>query len=366
MKNKSKQDKTVYLSQGQLIWLNFRKHKLALIGVSVLCVLYFGAIFAPFVAPYGKTERFKDRQITPPTKIHFVTKEGKITRPFVYLIERKLNRETYRYEHIEVETRPIKIEFFVKTQPYKLFSIIPMDRKLFGAPGALIFILGSDRLGRDLFSRILYASRISLSIGFVGVFFSFIIGCFLGSLSGFLGGVTDEIIQRSIDLTISIPQIPLWMALSAAVPQEWTVIQTYFAITVILATVGWTGLARVVRGKLIALREEDFVLAAKVAGASEIRIIFRHLLPNFLSYLIVSITLAIPGMILAETALSFLGLGIQPPAVSWGTLLQDAQLLSVLAVSPWHLWPVAFVIITILMFNFVGDGLRDAADPYSR
>lgn len=348
------------------MWISFRKHKLALIGFSVLCVLYLVAIFAPFIAPYDKTERFKNYQFVPPTKIHFITKEGKISGPFIYLIEKRLDEETYQYEHIEIKTRPLKIEFFIKTQPYRLFSIIPMERKLFGVQDTPIFIFGSDRLGRDLFSRILYASRISLSIGLVGVFFSFVIGCFLGAISGSLGGITDEIIQRSIDLIISVPQIPLWMALSAAIPQKWTVIQTYFAITVILAAVGWTTLARVVRGKLIALREEDFALAAKIAGASEMRIILRHLLPNFLSYLVVSITLAIPGMILAETALSFLGLGIQAPAVSWGTLLQDAQHLSILAMSPWHLWPIVFVVTTILMFNFVGDGLRDAADPYSR
>ncbi len=235
---------------------------------------------------------------------------------FIYFTEKVLNEETYQYEHTEVETRPLKIEFFVEAQPYKLFSIIPMNRKLFGVQGVPTFILGSDRLGRDLFSRILYASQISLSIGFVGVALSFVIGCFLGAISGFLGGVADEIIQRAIDLIISIPQIPLWMALSAAVPQEWTVVQTYFAITVILAAVGWTTLARVVRGKLISLREEDFAFAAKITGASEMRIILRHLLPNFLSYLVVSVTLAVPGMILAETALSFLGLGMQAPAVS--------------------------------------------------
>ena len=366
MNNKSDQDKNIYLSQRRLIWISFRKHKLALLGLLVLCVLYLAALFAPFIAPYSKAERFKDYQIVPPTKIHFVTKEGNISRPFIYLIEIRLNKETYKYEHIEIETQPLKIEFFVEAQPYKLFSIIPMKRKLFGIQDAPIFILGSDRLGRDLFSRILYASQISLSIGFVGVALSFVIGCFLGAISGFLGGVADEIIQRAIDLIISIPQIPLWMALSAAVPQEWTVVQTYFAITVILSAVGWTTLARVVRGKLISLREEDFAFAAKIAGASEMRIILRHLLPNFLSYLVVSVTLAVPGMILAETALSFLGLGMQAPAVSWGTLLQDAQYLSILAISPWHLWPIAFVIVTILMFNFVGDGLRDAADPYSR
>ena len=240
---------------------------------------------------------------------------------------------------------------------YKFFGLENRDVPL--------LLFGSDRLGRDVFSRILYAGRISLFIGFGGVLITFILGSILGGISGYYGGIVDDIIQRIIEVLISVPDIPIWIALSAALPREWGTIKIYFAITLILAIRGWTGLARVVRGKIISLREEEFALAAKAAGASDTRIIFRHLLPAFVSYLIVHITLAIPGMILGETALSFLGLGIRPPAVSWGTLLQDAQDITVLANFPWLLIPALFVVIAILMFNFVGDGLRDAADPYA-
>ncbi|MCX8170245.1 MAG: ABC transporter permease, partial [Candidatus Methanomethyliaceae archaeon] len=223
-----------------------------------------------------------------------------------------------------------------------------------------------DELGRDIFSRIIYGTRISLTIGLAGVFLSFILGIILGGISGYFGGIVDEIIQRTIDFLISIPSIPLWMALSAAIPRNWSITKTYFAITIILSIIGWCGLARVVRGKFLSLREEDFTLAARIAGASEWRIITRHLLPSFASHLIVSITLSIPGMILGETTLSFLGLGLQPPAISWGVLLQEAQQVISVAYYPWKLTPALFVIITVLAFNFLGDGLRDAADPYAR
>jgi peptide/nickel transport system permease protein len=229
-----------------------------------------------------------------------------------------------------------------------------------------VFLLGADRLGRDLFSRVIYGSRISLSIGLVGVLLSLLLGIVLGGISGYYGGIADNIIQRMIEFIRSIPSIPLWMALSAALPANWPVLRVYFAITVILSLIGWTGLARVVRGRFLALREEDFVLAARLVGSSEMRIILRHMVPSFLSYIIAALTLAIPGMILAETGLSFLGLGLRPPAISWGVLLQEAQNLRSVALAPWVLLPGAAVVISILAFNFLGDGLRDAADPYAR
>ncbi|MBA7549744.1 Dipeptide transport system permease protein DppC [subsurface metagenome] len=227
-----------------------------------------------------------------------------------------------------------------------------------------MFLFGTDKLGRDLFSRNIYAARISLSIGLVGVVFSFVLGCILGGISGYYGGAADMIIQRIIEFLLCIPTIPLWMGLSAALPPEWSPIKVYFGITIILAIRGWCGLARVVRGKLLELREEDFAMAAKIAGATDGRVITRHLLPSFLSYLIVNLTLAIPWMILGETSLSFLGLGLRPPVVSWGVLLKQAQNFRTVALHPWLLIPGLFVIITVLTFNFLGDGLRDAADPY--
>ncbi|MEZ4712445.1 MAG: ABC transporter permease [Caldilineaceae bacterium] len=361
------QERLYYASQRQLVWHAFKKHKLALIALLFLGALYMLSIFADFFAPFGALERFQDFNDAPPTGIHFFNEDGALTRPYVYETVRVLDRATFKYTYSEDATKQHVIRFFVETEPYKLLGLIPMRTKLFGLENRAVpmLLFGSDRLGRDVFSRILYAGRISLFIGFGGVIFTFILGSVLGGISGYYGGVVDEIIQRIIEVLISVPDIPIWIALSAALPRDWGTIRIYFAITLILAVRGWTGLARVVRGKIISLREEEFALAAKAAGASDRRIIFRHLLPAFVSYLIVHITLAIPGMILGETALSFLGLGIKPPAVSWGTLLQDAQDITVLANFPWLLIPALFVVLAILMFNFVGDGLRDAADPYA-
>ena len=253
----------------------------------------------------------------------------------------------------------------MRGERYRLWGLIETDRHLFGvaAPG-VIYLLGTDDLGRDMLARVLHAGRISLSIGLLGVAFSFVLGLLFGGLSGYYGGAVDLVIQRVVEFLISIPQIPLWMALSAALPANWPPLRVYFGITLILSIVGWTGLARVVRGKLLELRESDFVMAARVAGALDGAIIRRHLLPSFMSYLIVSLTLAVPGMILGETALSFLGLGLRPPVVSWGVLLQKAQNLRTVALHPWLLIPAGFVVVTVLAFNFLGDGLRDAADPY--
>ena len=258
--------------------------------------------------------------------------------------------------------------FFVHGEPYKLWGLIPTRRapvRRRPATDATLFLLGTDRLGRDMFSRLVYGTRISTSIGLVGVALSFVLGILIGGVSGYYGGAVDNVIQRVIEFLRSIPTIPLWMGLSAALPPHWSPVKVYFGITVILSLIGWTGLARVVRGRFLSLREEDFVMAARLVGASESRIILRHLVPSFLSHIIASLTLSIPGMILSETALSFLGLGLRPPAVSWGVLLQEAQNLRSVALAPWLLTPGLAVVITVLSFNFMGDGLRDAADPYS-
>ncbi|SIQ51917.1 ABC transporter permease [Halanaerobium kushneri] len=364
---KDKYERLEYASQSQLIWYRFKKHKLAAFGLTVLAILYFTSIFAGFVAPYTHVERIGDYKYAPPTEIHMISEENGLRTPFVYSYSKELDPETFQYEYVIDKSTEYSLKLFVESEPYKLLGFIPMEHKLFGTgdKDAPVFLFGTDNLSRDIFSRILIGGRVSLFVGFGGVFLSFIIGSLLGGISGYFGGVIDEIIMRAVELLMSIPKIPLWIAFSAAVPRDWTAVQTYFAITMILALVGWTGLARVVRGKLMSLKNEQFAMAARAAGASDFRIITKHLLPAFISYLVVHLTLAIPGMILGETTLSFLGLGIQPPAVSWGTLLQDAQDLTVLADYPWHLIPTAFVIVTVLMFNFIGDGLRDAADPYS-
>jgi peptide/nickel transport system permease protein len=355
-------------SQYQLILLKFRKHRVATISLFVLALLYLVAIFAEFVAPYDPLQRFDNQIYAGPTAIHFTDENGSLSLPFVYETQSKVDLKTFNYQSTVIdETTHYPIRLFVQTEPYKLAGIIPMNVKLFGADGGQpIFLFGADNLGRDLFSRIVYASRVSLFVGLIGVFISFVLGITLGGISGYFGGAIDIIIQRLVEFILSIPQIPLWMALSAAIPQEWTGIQTFFAITVILSLVGWTGLARVVRGKIISLREEDYVTAARISSASDMSIIFRHLLPGFTSYLIVHITLAIPGMILGETTLSFLGLGINPPDISWGALLQQAQDVTVVSNYPWLLTPVLFVMLAVILFNFIGDGLRDAADPYTR
>lgn len=370
-KNKSKNVKRMerweQASQSQLIWHNFTKHRLAVVSLVLLFLMFMVAIFAEFVAPYQLTQRFRDYANNPPTKVHFFDENGKLSKPFIYGTKTTLNPATFTYVYeVDTSTRyPLKM--FVKTNPYKIAGIIPANRRLFGVDGDQpLFLMGSDLLGRDLFTRIIIGSRISLFVGLGGVLISFTLGLVLGGISGYFGGKIDEIIQRGIDFIMSLPQIPLWMALSAAVPKQWSGIQTYFAITIILSLVGWTGLARVVRGKLIALREEDFVVAAKVSNASDAFIITRHLIPGFMSYLIVNLTMAIPGMILGETTLSFLGLGILPPNVSLGSLLQDAQNLTAISNYPWFLFPGLFVVAIVILFNFVGDGLRDAADPYGR
>ena len=355
-------------SQYTLMRTKFKKHRIAMVSLWLLGILYLIAILADFVAPYDPQQRFKDAIYESPTALHIMDSSGNLTWPFFYTTRSKVDPLTFHYETKVVENSPTnRIELFAASAPYKLLGLVTLNRHLFGVEGEQpVFLLGADNLGRDLFSRIIHASRISLFVGFGGVFISFILGVLLGGISGFIGGSVDVAIQRFIELVMSIPQIPLWMALAAAFPPEWTGIQKYFAITIVLSLVSWTGLARVVRGRILSLREEDYVTAARISSAGTFSIIVRHLLPGFTSYLIVYLTIAIPFMILGETTLSFLGLGIRPPDVSWGTLLQQAQDVVVISNYPWLLLPAAFVVGAVILFNFIGDGLRDAADPYTR
>jgi peptide/nickel transport system permease protein len=354
-------------SQWRLMWWKFKKHRLATIAVPVLFVLFFTALLCEFFTPSVPDNRYPDYKNAPPQTIRFYSADtGFHLRPFVYGMTMQTDKTTFRRTFKEDRTKVYPISFFVKGEPYKALGLIPTDIHLFGQKNAEdpLFLMGTDSLGRDLFTRILYGSRISLSFGLVGIVLTLIPGLILGGLSGYVGGYVDTAIQRIIDLLVCIPTIPLWMALAAALPRSWTPLEIYFGMTVIFSAINWTELARVVRGKVLSLREEDFTVAARLAGASDWRIITKHLLPSFSSYIIVITTLSVPATILGETALSFLGLGLQAPVVSWGVLLQDAQNLQTLAHQPWLLWPAAFLVVTVLMFNFLGDGLRDAADPY--
>jgi peptide/nickel transport system permease protein len=361
----------VYVApQWKLMYWKFRKHRMAVVSVFVLAAFYLVALFCEFVAPYNPETFATAFVFAPPSRVRLFDAAGTFRGPFVYGTRRERDPETLRPIFTEDTSLIYPIGFFVRGTPYQLWGVFETDLHLFGIAAEPdeqgIFLFGADRLGRDVFSRIVYGSRISLSIGLVGVFLSLLLGIVLGGISGYFGGVADNIIQRMIEFVRSVPSIPLWMALSAALPPNWPVIWTYFGITVILSLIGWTGMARVVRGQFLSLREEDFVLAARLVGASEMRIIMRHMVPSFLSYIIAALTLAVPGMILAETGLSFLGLGLRAPAISWGVLLQEGQNLRSVALAPWVLMPGAAVVLSILAFNFLGDGMRDAADPYSR
>ena len=360
------EDEKVYLaSQWRLMYWKFIDHKLAAFAVFVLLFMYLVAVFCEPVAPNAPNQRGAKQSFEPPQWPRIVH-NGRLHRPFVYPRIQHVNQVTLKREYTEDASRPLPLKLFVQGDDYRLWGLIPWNRHLVSLEdGERWHLLGADRLGRDLFSRILYGSRISLSLGLCAVFLTLILGIIIGGISGYYGGVVDTVIQRLIEVLRSFPTIPLWLALSAAMPATWSQIRVYFCMTLILAGIGWTGVARVVRGKILALREEDYALAAKVAGVREFTIIIKHLIPGFLSHLIVTVTLAIPGMILAETSLSFLRLGLRPPTISWGVLLQDAQNIQAVRIYPWLMFPVLFVIVTVLMFNFLGDGLRDAADPYS-
>ena len=359
-------DQRFVASQWRLMWWKFRDHRLAFIALHVVFLLYFVAVFCEFLAPSNPQARDAKHSYAKPQQIRVFDEHRRPHRPFVYALEQHINPDTLVRSYTDDTGTRLPLRFFVKGEPYRMWGLIPMERHFIGVgEGQRVYFLGADRLGRDLFSRILYGSRISLSIGLVGVFLSLVLGVVIGGISGYYGGLIDTLIQRFIEILRSFPTIPLWMALSAAMPATWPPAKVYFCMTVILALIGWTGLARVVRGKILSLREEDYAMAARVAGVREFAIILRHLIPGFLSHLIVSVTLAIPGMIMGETSLSFLRLGLRPPTISWGVLLQDAMNVRAVQIYPWLLFPVLFVIVTVLMFNFLGDGLRDAADPYS-
>jgi peptide/nickel transport system permease protein len=354
-------------SQFQLMWWKFKKHRLALVGSTILGVFVFIALFAEFLSPYTPTARTPDYLFGKPQRLHFVDAEGKFHwRPFTYALEATMDPETFLLEVKEDTSAPWPVYFFVRGDPYKMWGSIKSDRHLFGVQEGHLHLLGTDKLGRDLLSRLFHATRTSLTIGVVGLIISFFLGLIIGGVSGFFGGVVDDAIQRFIEFIRSIPTLPLWMALAAALPRDWSPQRVYFTITILLGLLGWTHLARRVRGKLLSLREEDFVVAARIAGSSNSRIIARHLLPSFLSYIIVDLSISFPYMILAETSLSFIGLGLRAPVISWGVLLQDAQNVQSIALYPWMFTPVAFVILAVMAFSFVGDGMRDAADPYSR
>ena len=352
--------------QWKLVWWKFRKHRVALVSSIIVLFIYLIALLADFIAPFNAVKTDAKYLYAPPQALHIHVSGGlqAYVEGYTSKVDPAAMRRTFQ---VDPQQR-IPVGFLVRGVPYKFLGLLETDRHLFGPldPAQPMYLLGADRLGRDLFSRLILGTRTSMTIGLVGVFFSLVLGILLGGLSGYYGGLTDTLIQRLIEFLRSVPSIPLWMGLAAALPLTWPPQRIYLAITVILSLIGWTGLARVVRGRFLSLREEDFVMAARLDGASQMRIIFRHMLPAFTSHIIASITLAIPGMILSETALSFLGLGLREPVVSWGVLLQDAQELRSIATAPWLLVPALAVVVSVLALNFLGDGLRDAADPYAR
>jgi peptide/nickel transport system permease protein len=361
------EEKVAVATQLQLTWWRFKKHKVALASGVIVILFYLVALFADFLATANPYATEAARSYIPPQRIHWFDQDGSF-RPYVYALTGKRDLRTFKLVYAPDPDDKRYLKLFAEGYPYRFLNLFPASRHLLGLdrgkPEDALFLLGTDQLGRDFWSRLMLATRTSLVIGLAGVTISLFLGVLLGGVSGLFGGWIDMGIQRLIEILRSIPTIPLWMGLAAALPASWSVLQVYLAITVIISLIGWTELARVVRGRFLALREEDFVTAAELAGASRLRIIFRHMVPSFLSHIIAAISLALPAMIISETTLSFLGLGLRPPAISWGVLLQDAQNIQALGIAPWLLIAAIPVIVVILAFNFLGDGLRDAADPY--
>lgn len=366
------------LNQRQLMFIRFSKHKLAVMAVFFLITIYLVAIFAGFFGPYSKTHKNLQYAYCPPQLIGLSWSDGGFLGLYAKGMTQKVDPVTLRKYYVDDPNNNAPLGFFVQGNKYNLLGLIPTNRHFFGVDYSRLkdfqekdknrytcFLAGTDRYGHDIFSRIIHGARISLSVGLVGIGISFLLGIFIGGISGYFAGKTDTVIQRLIEIINSFPRLPMWLALGAAVPQDWGPLETYFGITIVLSLLSWTRLARVVRGKILSLRQEDYAVAAKLLGASHSRVLFKHLLPGFTSHIIVTLTLTVPGMILGETSLSFLGLGLRPPIVSWGVMLQDCMDVKAIIYYPWLLTPVVLLIFTVLCFNFMGDGLRDAADPYS-
>ncbi|PZQ96609.1 MAG: peptide ABC transporter permease [Cereibacter sphaeroides] len=363
-KGSAAQSVVAQASQLRLMWWQFRRHRVAVASGIFLLLMYVSILISEFLAPYNLHTRHIDSIYAPPQAVH-IFRDGKLVAPFVYGRTMELDMETLQRIYTDNPDDVQPLRFFCSGEPYKFWGLFEANKRLVcPAEGGQMFLLGTDRLGRDVLSRIIYGARISLTIGIFGVVMSFVLGIVIGGLAGYHGGWFDMIVQRVIEVLQSIPSIPLWMALAAIIPVTWSPLLVYVGITVILGMLDWTGLARAVRSKLLALREEDYVLAARLMGAGSGRIIGRHLIPGFMSHLIASATLTIPGMILGETALSFLGIGLRPPITSWGILLTEARSVNIIALYPWLMFPVVPVVLVVLAFNFLGDGLRDAADPY--
>ena len=362
---KDAEDRVAVASNWRLVWWRFRRHHLAMASAGLLIFLYLIVLVPDFFSTQDPERTDARQAFIPVQMVHFFD-DGRLS-PWVPAIVGKRNPTTLRMEWVTDPQKKVPVRFFAPGFSYRVLGLFETNLHLIGPadPAQRIFLLGSDRLGRDQWSRIMHGTQTSMTVGLVAVALSVILGVVLGGISGYVGGKTDQVIQRLIELLQSVPTIPIWLALSAALPRDWTPIQVFFAITVILSLIGWTTLGREVRGRFLALREEDFVLAARLAGCSRMRIILRHMVPTFASHIIATSSLAIPVMIINETSLSFLGLGIRPPAISWGVLLQEAQNIQTLALAPWLLIPALVVIVAVLAFNLVGDGLRDAADPYS-
>ncbi|MEQ9346445.1 MAG: ABC transporter permease [Thalassospira sp.] len=358
------QEKYFLASQWQLMWWRLKRHRLAYFSLIILGIMYASVLIVEFIAPYAQETRNSEFIHHPPQAIHLFH-DGEFVGPFTYGTDFSVNMETLKPTYTPNPDRVDRLRFFCSGDEYAFWGLVDMDFHFVCPPeDGTMFVFGTDRLGRDMLSRIFYGARVSLTIGLVGISVSFFLGILIGGAAGYYGGWVDATAQRAIEVIRSLPEIPLWMALSAALPVTWSPILIYFGITIILGLIDWTGLARAVRSKLLALREEDYALAARLMGAKPKRIVARHLLPNFASHLIASVTLSIPNMILGETALSFLGLGLRAPVTSWGVLLNEAQNINAVAVYPWLMLPVVPVVIVVLAFNFLGDGLRDAADPY--